>query len=174
MSTFSRNISQVCRKLKQIRGEHSKSLDLPYIETLNGKYSGDNILEGFCSNTETLCNADSNEDDNGFYKMCIKDNMMIFEISKQEEAKIPHMTLLNLKDILFKKLKLNKACDIYMLTVEHLRNVGDKSLVQILSLLNSLIDNINLLSSTKLITPIASIVDKGKKRSIYQHKSYTE
>ena len=131
-------------------------------------------MEGFCSNTEILCNSDPNEDKNGFYKMCIEDNMMIFEITKEEEVKIPHMSLLNLKDILFKKLKLNKACDIYMLTVEHLRNVGDKSLVQILSLLNSLIDNINLLSSTKLITPIASIVDKGKKRSIYQHKSYTE
>ena len=44
MSTFSTNISQVCRKLRQIRGEHSKSLDLPFIETLNGKYSGNNIF----------------------------------------------------------------------------------------------------------------------------------
>ena len=46
MSTFSQNISQVCRKLNKIRGEKSRSLDLPYIETLNGKYSGENILEG--------------------------------------------------------------------------------------------------------------------------------
>ena len=158
MSTFSTNISQVCRKLRQIRGVHSKSLDFPFIETLNGKYSGNNILEGFCSNTETLCNSDVIEDDNGFYKMCVEDNMMIFEISKQEDIKIPHMSLANLKDILFKKLKLNKACDIYMLTVEHLRYAGDKSLLQISSLLNSIINNINYLSSSQLNTAIASLV----------------
>ena len=175
MNTFSQNISQVCQKLKQIRGENSRNMDVPFIETLNGKYSGNNVLEGFCSNTETLCNNnDMNEDDNGFYKMCVKDNIIIFDITNQEEVCIPHMTLTNLKAILFKKLKINKACDIFMLTVEHLRYAGDKSLVQILSLLNAIIDNINYLSSTQLNTAIASIVYKGKGKSIYHHKSYRQ
>ena len=54
MSTFKENISQVCGKLKKIRGEKSKSIYIPFIETLTGTYSGQNVLEGFCSNTETL------------------------------------------------------------------------------------------------------------------------
>lgn len=49
MTTFSQNASQICRKLKQIRGENLKSIDLPFIDTLNGRFSGNNVLEGFCS-----------------------------------------------------------------------------------------------------------------------------
>ena len=76
-------------------------------------YSGNNVLEGFCSNTESLCNNNSDVLDHEFYKMCLEDNMMIFEIAQQETHNIPHMTLTNLKETLFKKLKLNKACDVY-------------------------------------------------------------
>ena len=176
MSTFKLNISQVCNKLKKIRGENIKSVDIPFIETLNGTYSGSNVLEGFCSNTETLCNDESESENlnHNFYKMCIEDNMIIFDITCQESIKIPHMTLPNLKDILFKKLKLNKACDIYKLTVEHLRYAGDETLSLILFLLNSIIDNINYLSSTQLNTAAASIVYKGKKKPVYHHKSYRQ
>ena len=99
---------------------------------------------------------------------------MIFDISCQEEINIPHMTLEYLKDIIFKKLKLNKACDIYKLTVEHLRYAGDETLVIILSLLKSIIDNIDYLLSTQLNTAAASIVHKGKNKSIYNHKSYRQ
>ena len=82
------------------------------------------------------------------------------------------MTLLNFKEILFKRLKLNKACDIFMLTVEHLRYAGDETLSIILSLINRIIDNVNYLSSPQLNTPIASIVHKGKGKPICHHKSY--
>ena len=132
------------------------------------------MLEGFCSNTETLCQDKGNNIDNEFYRMCLEDNMIIFDIACQEDIKIPYMTLVNLKDILFKKLKLNKACDIFKLTVEHLRNCGDESLMLILFLLNSTIDNLNYLSSTQLNTAVASIVYKGKMKSIYSHKSYRQ
>ena len=84
------------------------------------------------------------------------------------------MTLQNLKDILFKKLKLNKACDIYKLTVEHLRYAGDETLSLVLLLLNLIIENINYLSSTQLNTSIASIVYKNKNKPIYSHKSYRQ
>ena len=46
--------------------------EITFIETLAGKYGGDNVLEGFCANTEILCNENdaSNESfDNEFYKM---------------------------------------------------------------------------------------------------------
>ena len=59
MSIFKQDISQVCEKLKKIRGEKIKNVNIPFIETLNGIYSGNNVLEGFCSNTEALCNDES-------------------------------------------------------------------------------------------------------------------
>ena len=84
------------------------------------------------------------------------------------------MTLIQLKDIIFKRLKLNKACDIFKLTVEHLRNVCDKSLSLILQLLNLIIDNLNYLSSPQLNTAVATIVYKGKRKPVHQHKSYRQ
>ena len=53
--------------------------------------------------------------------------MINFKLTSQE-ANIPNMKLSDLKDIIFKKLKPRKACDIFMLTVEHLRNAGDQTL----------------------------------------------
>ena len=84
------------------------------------------------------------------------------------------MTLQNLKDILFKKFKLNKACDVYMLTVEHLRYAGDESLSLVLFLLNLIIDNINYLSSSQLNTSVNSIVYKATNKPVYHHKSYRQ
>ena len=69
-------------------------------------------------------------------------------------------------------MKLNKACDVFMLTVEHLRNAGDESLFIILELLNNIIDNINVMSSPQLNTSVASMVHKGKNKPIFHHKSY--
>ena len=77
-------------------------MNIPFIETLNGTFSGNNVLEGFCSNTETLCNEDNEDLNHGFYKMCVQDNQIIFDIACQEAVIIPHMTLQNFKDILFK------------------------------------------------------------------------
>ena len=61
-----------------------------------------------------------------------------------------------------------------MLTVEHLRHTGDSRLSFLLSLLNSIIDNINFLSSHQLNTSVASIVYKGKGKSVHNHKSYRQ
>ena len=84
------------------------------------------------------------------------------------------MEISDLKTILYKKLKLGKACDMYMLTVEHLRHAGDASLLLLLDLLNLIIDNLNYLSSPQLNTSVASIVHKGKGRPITHHKSYRQ
>ena len=175
MDTHRNDISKVCQKLKQVRGDNYKRIDIPYIETLCGKYSGENILEGFSANTEFLCNENlenSTRYDGPFYNMCVKDNQIIFEITSQETMSIPHMTLNNLKDILFKKLKLGKACDVFKLSVEHLRFAGDETLIQILRLLNLIIDNISYLSSPQLNTAVASVVYKGKDKPVTHHKSY--
>ena len=159
MDTHRNDISKVCKKLKQIRGDTSKTVDIPYIETLCGQYSGKNILEGFRANTEVLCNESSENVlryDRAFYDLCIEDNQIIFDITSEQKVKIPQMTLTNLKDILFKKLKLGKACDIFKLSVEHLRFSGYKTLILILQLLNLIIDNISYLSEPQLNTPVAS------------------
>ena len=100
--------------------------------------------------------------------------MIIFDISMLENILIPHMNLSDLKEILFNKLKLRKACDIHMLTVEHLRFAGEESLSLILSLLNLIIDNINCLSSRQQNTAVASVIHKGKNKPVHDHKSYRQ
>ena len=173
MTTFETDKNKIYMKLKKSRGENPKTVDIPFIETLAGKFNGTDVLEGFAQNTEILCNTEGDDTfDNDFYKMSIKDNMIIMEISENENIKIPHINLAQLKNILFKKLKLKKACDVFKLTVEHLRNVGDSSLLLIIELLNNIIDNINVLSSPQLNTSIASVVHKGKGKSLFHHKSY--
>ena len=72
---------------------------------------------------------------NTFYKMCVEDNIIIFELSSQDKIRIPHMQISYLKTILYQKLKLEKACDMYMLTVENLRHAGDASLLLLMDLL---------------------------------------
>ena len=114
------------RQIKPNSRWQQKSLNILEIETVCGLYEGRNILEGFRANTEKVCNqksSDSTEvhgDQNEFYKMCISDNFIIFEMTSDENIRIPQMELSELKDILFRRLKLNKACDVYKLTVEHL------------------------------------------------------
>ena len=173
MNTFDKNINDIYYKLKKVRGDNTKRTDITMIETLNGTFSGNNVLEGFCSNTETLCKDDANTE-HEFYKMCVEDNIIILDLAKQELEHIPHMSLEVLKDIIFKKLRLKKACDINKLTVEHLRYAGDETLSILLSLLNSIIDNINYLSSPQLNTSVATIVYKGKNKPIHNHKSYRQ
>ena len=176
METHNTSFSDVFKKLEKIRGNGTKSTDIPFINTLAGLYSGKNVLEGFCRNTEILCNEDELSDkfDNTFYNMCVEDNSIIFELSSEENVKIPPMQIKNLKDILFKTLKLGKACDIFMLTVEHLRYAGDVTLNLLLDLLNRIISNLNYLSSPQLNTSVASIVHKGKDRPVTLHKSYRQ
>ena len=112
----------------------------------------------FCANTEIFCSVEENEhQENRFFKMSTDDNMIILDITENENETIPHMNLIQLKDIIFKKLKLRKACDVYKLTVEQLRYAGDATLLIILELLNNIFDNINFLSSS-----VASVVYNGK------------
>ena len=168
--------NNVFRKLKQIRGEKFKTNQLEYIETLCGTYSGNNVLEGFCANTERLCkqNSCTEEENNEFYKMCSEDNQIILELIDDDELKIPKMQLTHLKEIIFKKLKLKKACDVFKLTVEHLRYCGDNTLQLILQLINTIIEHLNYMSAPQLNTAVATVIHKGKGKSAYTYKSYRQ
>ena len=175
MTVHSNDISKVSKKLKSIRGETNRGNAIPFVETLCGTFEDINVLEGFRANTEKLCNRNNEVViENDFYEMCVKDNEIIFNLTATDEVSIPRITLENLKDIIFKKLKLNKACDVYKLTVEHLRYAGDENLELLLILLNRIIDNLNTLSSPQLNTSVATIVHKGKGKSVYHHKSYRQ
>ena len=176
MESHAKDINKVYSKLKRLRGAQAKSVEITSIETLCGIYEGENVLEGFCANTEKLCSQKSmaSELDNNFYQICKDDNMIILELSTEDEIKIPYMKLSDLKCIIFKRLKLNKACDVFQLTVEHLRNAGDDNLALILRLLNQIIDNLNYLSAPQLNKAVATMVHKGKGKPVYHHKSYRQ
>ena len=80
MAAFGKNINQIYKKLKKIRGENMNYRKISEIETLNGTYTGHNVLEGFSANTEALCRDDSKSMNQEFYKMCEQDNMIILEL----------------------------------------------------------------------------------------------
>ena len=174
MDAHSEDMSKICNKLKSASGDESKRAVISSIETLCGKYDGANVLEGFRANTEKLCNRNDLIVENEFYQMCIEDNEIIINLISDDNISIPHITLTTLKDIIFRRLKLNKACDVYMLTVEHLRFAGDENLQLLLILLNKILDNLNYLSSRQLNTAVATVVYKGKGKPVSQHKSYRQ
>ena len=50
MEVHFKDISRVSQKLKKIRGDKAKSSEIPLIDTLCGRFIGDNVLEGFRRN----------------------------------------------------------------------------------------------------------------------------
>ena len=56
------------------------------------------------------------------------------------------MTKEAFEEILFKKMKPGKACDIYHLTVEHLRECGETAQLCVRTLINMIIQNIYYLT----------------------------
>ena len=150
MKTHKENVAKVSKTLKQISGLN-KSTKISFIDTLKGRYSDENVLEGFCANAESLATPIDNPDYcTEFYRMVQEDNKYILEFSSDQNHTYPLMTMEDLKNILFKKLKLNKASDIYQLSVEHLRYAGDGTLVYILETINKLLDNVNYMASPEI------------------------
>ena len=121
-----------------------------------------------------MCKEHENDNkfDNEIYKIFRRDNMTLIDITANEDVKIPPMNMGRLKNIIFKKLKLKKACNVFKLTVEHIRNAGEDSLNSILLLLNRIITNINVLSSPELNTSVASVIFKGKDKPLFHQKSH--
>ena len=69
MNSFHSNINFVYKKLKASRGQFNHNNDIPFIETINGVYSDNNVLEGFCINTESLCTVKSESEISKFAKI---------------------------------------------------------------------------------------------------------
>ena len=155
-------------------GSKGQNNPIDFIDTLVGRFSGENVLEGFAANIEELNSdrKDMTNFDNEFYKMCIEDNMIIFDFTSNQHDKIPIMTIDNLKKLIFSKLKLNKACDVYKLTVEHIRNAGPTALNHILTIINLILDDINNMSCPELKTALGTIIYKGRGKPVNHHKSY--
>ena len=135
--------NKVYSKLKKMRGQ--KSLSKPFkLITPVGTFSGEDVLEGFAADTEHLGRYRGEPEiyDNDFYRLCKSDNSFIFDFKGENEVKIPPMSLAQLEDIIYKKMKRGKACDIYQLTVEHIQNCGPQAKIAILNLLNSILSQI--------------------------------
>ena len=167
------NRSQIFAALKKSRGISNNKVT-PVLHTPVGTYHGDDVLEGFAADAEHL--GKSNEDDQyfdqGFYRLCKLENLYIFDISSEQEFKIPSMEISQLNHILNSKMKPGKACDVYQLTVEHLRNSGDNAKLLILNLINRILKNIYYLSCPQIKLGLGTAIHKGKKKPITMSKSY--
>ena len=82
------------------------------------------------------------------------------------------MTLPQLNHILYSKMKPGKACDVYQVTVEHLRHCGEQAKLCILQLVNRILDNLYYLSCPQLKIGLGSAIHKGKKKPISKSNSY--
>ena len=69
-------------------------------------------------------------------------------------------------------MKLGKACDIYQLTVEHLRYSGDEAKLAILKLINRIIKSIYYLTCVQIKLGLGTAVYKGKNKPIQKSSSY--
>ena len=146
----------------------------PTLNTPTGTYHGEDTLEGFKADAELLGKhvGESPEYDNKFYKLCVLDNCYIFEFKGENAVKIPEMKLEDLEHILNKDMKIKKACDIYKLTVEHLRYSGAKAKIILLRLLNEIIKNIYYLTCPQVKVGLSTTAYKGKKKPITEASSY--
>ena len=151
----------------------------PYPSTLNtpagsGTYHGIDTLEGFTADAELLGSKEARAEvyDKEFYKLCVLDNCYIFDMKDADALKIPEMELSDLERILNKEMKLNKACDIYHLTVEHLRYAGHQAQLVLLRLLNEIISNIYYLTCPQIKIGLSTCAYKGKRKPKNEANSY--
>ena len=173
MFSRSNDRSQFFKLMKNIRGEAVRPMTSKII-TPCGTYYGADVLEGFTADAELLGKfiGRSNDFDNAFYKLCIEDNMFIFDFKGHETVNIPEMKIEDLNKILYSDMKSGKACDIYMLTVEHLRNAGEKAKKHIVNLVNELIENIYYVTSSQVKRGLSSVIYKAKKKPTVSSNSY--
>ena len=117
-------------------------------------------------------NEESTRYDRGFYTLCKLDNYYIFEIGENNQCEIPPMTLQQLNHILFSKMKQGKACDIYHLTVEHLRHCGTEAKENLLILINRILHDIYFLSCPQLKICLDTTIFKGRGKPAAKPSSY--
>ena len=69
-------------------------------------------------------------------------------------------------------MKLGKACDVYKLSVEHLRYSGHEAKLVILKLINSIFSDIYFLTYSQIKVGLSTAVYKGKRKPVSQSSSY--
>ena len=165
--------NQVYSRMKKRRGE-SSNLSTSVLHTPAGSFYGQDVLEGFATDAEYLgrSNENSAEYDQYFYKLCKLDNLYIFEFKGDDPVDIPPMSLSQLDHILHKRMKTGKSCDIYHLTVEHLRHCGYQAKLHLQDLINRVLKDIYYLTCPQIKLGLASAIHKGKKKPITMANSY--
>ena len=168
-----RNKSQIFAEMKKARGDFSEHAT-NILHTPVGTFYDEDVLEGFAADAEYLgkSNEGASYCDQGFYNLCKLDNAYIFDFSFDEQVSIPPMTISQLNSILSTKMQTGKACDVYQLTVEHLRYCGHEAKLLILSFINRILSNIYYLSCPQLKTGLGTAVFKGKKKPLSKSSSY--
>ena len=167
MHTMKTDRNKHLRIVKNMRGYKSKP-SLTVLHTPVGDFYGKDVLEGFACDTELLGKAvgENNEYDNKFYKLCVQDNKFIFDLKSENKLKIPEMSLADLDRIIDKEMKVGKACDIYRLTAEHLKNAGHEARAVLLNLINEIIRNMQYLACPQVKMGLGTAAYKGKKKPI--------
>ena len=69
-------------------------------------------------------------------------------------------------------MKAGKACDVYHLTVEHLRHCGSQAQQQILSYINRILKNIYYLSCPQIKLGLGTPIYKAKKKPLAMSSSH--
>ena len=82
------------------------------------------------------------------------------------------MTLSRLNHILHNKMKAGKACDIYQVTVEHLRHCGTTTKLLILDFINRILRNIYYLSCPQIKLGLGTAIHKAKGKPVSKSSSY--
>ena len=167
------NRNNVYTSMKKFRGG-SSSATTSLLQTPVGTFHGEDVLEGFAADAEHLGKSSepSSSYDRSFYKLCKLDNLYIFEFKGEEQIDIPPMTIPQLEHILNAKMKPGKACDIYHVTVEHLRHCGPQAKLHILDLINRILKDIYFLTCPQIKLGLGSALYKGKNKPITKSNSY--
>ena len=169
MQALPRNKNMIYKRMKRNRGESVRNLTST-LHSPAGTYCGDDILEGFAADAEYLGRASDHP--SNYYNLCKQDNMYIFEFNSESEMKIPPMKLADLNHILYSKMKTGKSCDIYHLTVEHLRYCGDQAKMYLLALINRILNDIYYLTCPQIKLGLGTAVFKAKDKPITKSTSY--
>ena len=82
------------------------------------------------------------------------------------------MKLSDLETILSVRMKAGKSCDLYQLTVEHLRNCGKQAKLQVVNLINRIIQDIYYLSCPQIKIGMGTPLYKAKKKPVTKSNSY--
>ena len=173
MHCHKHNRNKVYSILKKSRQDGSDNTPA-ILDTPVGSFHAEEVLEGFAADAEYLGKSSegSTNFNKGFYNLCKLDNLYIFDFPNEDRSNIAPMTMADLDHILLKRMKPGKACDIYHLTVEHIRHCGYVAKTYILVLINRILSDIFYLSCPEIKLGLGTAVFKRKNKPASKSSSY--